>query len=196
MNNLDECIKEDIKRALDIGMEYHSRTELTVVSNFFNSEKAIKGEFCYLNEKELLKMIEFNKRWIFEKAKMLSADEYISLDFKKYRLNLIFTEDESGNERLDGTLDILECDLINELPKIISNCSVLTAIIAKFYDVEPGLVSYQILLSYIKNDDYTKARELSYKTVNDYIYEIDFDCDNFFDIFKSDFRKAKITLKQ
>lgn len=196
MNNLDKCIKEDIKRTLNMGMKYYSRIELTIVSNFFNSEKAIKGEFYDLDEKETLKIIEFNKRWLFEKAKMLSADEYISLDFGKYKLNLIIRESELGYEKLDGTLDILECDLVNELPKIISNCSILTTIIAKFYCVYPGCIYYQILLSYIKKDDYAKAYELSYTSINDDIYEIDFDCDNFLNIFDSDFRNAKITLKK
>lgn len=196
MNNLDKCVKEDIKRTLDIGMRYYSRIELTIVFNYFNSEKAIKGKFYDLDEKKLLKIIEFNKRWLFEKAKMLSADEYISLDFGKYKLNLIIRESELGYEKLDGTLDILECDLVNELPKIISNCSILTTIIAKFYCIYPGSISYQILLSYIKKDDYKKAYVLSYKAISDDIYEIDFDCDNLLKIFDSDFRKAKIILKK
>lgn len=196
MNNLDKCVKEDIKQVLDIGKKYHSRIELTTTYNFFDTKKAIKGEFCHSNEKELLKMIEFNKKWLFEKAKMLSADEYVSLDFKKYRLNLIFTENESGYERLDGTLDILECDLVNELSEIISTCSILMTIIAKFYCIYPGFVNYQILLSYIKKDDYKKAYELYYKSINDDIYNIDFDCDNLLNIFESDFKNSKITLKK
>lgn len=196
MNHLDKCVKENIKRVLDIGTKYYSRTESTTIFNFFDSKKAINGEVCHLNENELLKMIEFNKRWLFEKTKMLSADEYISLDFKKYRLNLTIRENEMGYEKLDGTLDILECDLVNELPEIISNCSILTTIIAKFYGIYPGFISYQILLSYIKKDDYTKANELIIKNVNNNIYEIDFDYKNDFDIFESDFKKAKIVLKQ
>lgn len=195
MNHLDKCIKEDIRQVLDIGTRHYSRIELTTTHNFFDSKKAIKGEFCHLNKKEILKIIEFNKKWLFEKAKMLSADEYISLDFKKYILNLVFTEDESGYERLDGTLDILECDLVNELSKIISTCSIITTIIAKFYCIYPGYINYQILLSYIKKDDLPKAYELYYESINNDIYKIDFDCDNFLNIFESDFKNAKITKK-
>ena len=194
MNDLDKCIKEDIERTLDTGIKYYSRIELTIVSNSFNSEKAIKGEFYDLDEKELLKTIEFNKRWLFEKAKMLLADEYISLDFKKYKLNLIIKENDLGYERLDGTLDILECDLFNELPEIISNCSILTAIVAKFHGVAPGFISYQILLSQINKIDYAKADELTYKGIHNDIYKIDFDCDDDSDVFDSNFEKAKITL--